>query len=52
MRKLDPQKLAKLTSFNDELDEKYGVPGSTSREQFDEESLAWFYGNMLREQRK
>ncbi len=52
MRKLDPEKLAKLTSFNDELDEKYGTPGTPSREQFDEESLAWFYGNMLRERRK
>ncbi len=52
MRKLDPEKLAKLTSFNDELDEKYGTPGSPRREQFDEESLAWFYGNMLRERRK
>ncbi len=52
MRKLDPEKLATLTSFNDELDEKYGTPGSPSRELFDEESLAWFYGNMLRERRK
>ena len=52
MRKLDSEKLAKLTSFNDELDEKYGVQGSPGREQFDEESLAWFYGNMLRERRK
>lgn len=52
MRPLDPEKLAKLTSFNDELDEKYGVQGTTKREQFDEESLAWFYGNMLRERRK
>lgn len=52
MRKLNSEKLAKLSSFNDELDEKYGVQGSPEREQFDEESLAWFYGNMLRERRK
>lgn len=26
MRTLNPEKLAKLTSFNDELDEKYGKP--------------------------
>ena len=52
MRKLDPEKLVNLTSFNDELDDKYGVQGTPSREQFDEESLAWFYGNMLRERRK
>lgn len=52
MRKLNSEKLAKLTSFNDELDEKYGVQGTLSREQFDEESLTWFYGNILRERRK
>ena len=52
MRKLDPQKLASLTSFNDELDEKHGNLGSASRQQFDEKSIAWFYGNMLRERRK
>lgn len=52
MIKLNSEKLAKLTSFNDELDEKYGVQGTLSREQFDEESLAWFYGNILRERRK
>ena len=52
MRKLNPEKLAELTSFNDELDKKYGLQGTPSREQFDEESLAWFYGNMLRERRK
>ena len=27
-------------------------PALPSREQFNEESLAWFYGNMLRERRK
>lgn len=52
MIKLNSEKLAKLTSFNDELDEKYGVQGTMSREQFDEESLTWFYGNILRERRK
>ncbi|MCM1484222.1 MAG: helix-turn-helix transcriptional regulator [Muribaculaceae bacterium] len=52
MRQLNREKLAKLTSFNDELDEKYGVQGTPGREQFDEKSLAWFYGNMLRERRK
>lgn len=52
MRTLNPEKLAKLTSFNDELDEKYGKPGTSGRELFDEESIAWFYGNMLRERRK
>lgn len=52
MRKIDPEKLAKLSTANSTLDEKYGAPGTTTREQFNEESLAWFYGNMLRERRK
>jgi hypothetical protein len=47
MRKLDPQKLAKLPTFNEQLDKKYGKPGSDERNRFDEESLTWFYGNML-----
>lgn len=52
MRQLNAEKLAQLTSFNDELDAKYGKYGTPKRERFDEESLAWFYGNMLRERRK
>lgn len=52
MRQLNPEKLAVLSSFNDELDELHGKPGTSSRQQFDEDSLAWFYGNMLRERRK
>jgi len=52
MRQLDPKKLAELSTFNDELDELYGKQGSQEREKFDEEALAWFYGNMLRERRR
>jgi hypothetical protein len=47
IRQLDPQKLAKLPTFNEQLDKKYGKPGSDERNRFDEESLTWFYGNML-----
>lgn len=52
MRQLDPKKLANLSSFNDRLDETYGKPGSSQREQFNEDAIAWFYGNMLRERRR
>lgn len=52
MRNIDPQKLAGLHTVNEMLNEKYGELGTPSREQFNEESLAWFYGNMLRERRK
>lgn len=49
---MDMTKLAQLSTVNDMLDEKYGKLGTDSRERFNEESLAWFYGNMLRERRK
>ena len=52
MRQFNPEKLKSLSSFNDELDECYGIQGSPERDLFDEQSLAWFYGNMLRERRK
>lgn len=52
MKQLDPAKLAKLPTMNAQLDEKYGKPGTESREEFHEEALTWFYGNMLRERRK
>ena len=52
MRAMDPDKLATLNTANQMLDDKYGKLGTSSREQFNEDSLAWFYGNMLRERRK
>lgn len=52
MRVIDPHKLERLNTANQLLDEKYGELGTLSREQFNEESIAWFYGNMLRERRK
>ena len=52
MRQINPEKLAKFSTANSTLDEKYGVQGTSPREKFNEESLAWFYGNMLRERRK
>ena len=52
MRKINEDKLAKLSTTNQMLDEKYGKHGEDSRNEFDEQSLAWFYGNMLKERRK
>lgn len=52
MSTIDINKLQQLTTANEDLDKKYGCPGTASREQFNEESVAWFYGNMLRERRK
>lgn len=52
MRKIDETKLAKLSTTNNMLDDKYGTHGTETRNEFDEQSLAWFYGNMLKERRK
>ena len=52
MIKLDENKLSKLTNGTDHLDEKYGKKGSVSREEFDAKSLAWYYAELLRDERK
>ena len=52
MRKIDETKLAKLSTTNKMLDDKYGTHSTETRNDFDEQSLAWFYGNMLKERRK
>lgn len=52
MRQINIDKLSKLPTFNQVLDAEFGVKGTETRNQFDEEALAWFYGNMLKERRK
>ena len=52
MRKLDMNKVSQLPTANQMLDEKYGKHGTPERAEVDEEALAWFYGNLLRERRK
>lgn len=52
MRNLNMDKISKLPTYNQHLDEKYGELGTTLREEFNEESISWFYGNMLKERRK
>ena len=52
MIQIDETKLAKLSTTNQMLDEKYGVHGTNTRNEFDEQSIALFYGNMLKERRK
>ena len=51
MIKIDENKLAKLSTTNKMLDDRYGIHGTDTRNEFDEQSLAWFYGNMLKERR-
>lgn len=52
MRHLDPEKIAKLPTFNQQLDEEYGERGSATREEFHEQSLTWYYGQLLRDRRR
>ena len=52
MIQLDPDKIAKLPTFNQQLDEEYGKPGTPKREEFHEEALSWYYGQLLRERRR
>lgn len=50
--KLDEKKVAKLKTTNQLLDEKYGEHGTATREKFNENAMAWYYGDILRERRK
>ena len=52
MIQLDEEKLAKLPTANDLLDEKYGSDGTTERVEFNAKAIAWYYGTLLRDRRK
>ncbi|MCM1170486.1 MAG: helix-turn-helix domain-containing protein [Bacteroides sp.] len=51
MKTINPEKLAELPTFNQRLEAEYGKIGTPQRNKFDEESIAWFYGSLLRERR-
>ena len=51
--KLNWEKIKQEThSANDELDKKYGKHGTDTREQFNSEALAYYYGELIKETRK
>ena len=52
MTQLDQNKLATLKTFNQELNNKYGNAGTPIRENFHEEALTWYYGQLLRNRRR
>ena len=52
MREFDESKLAKLHTAGELLDKKYGEAGTESRTAFHEKSIAWYYGEILRDRRK
>ena len=44
--------MKKLTSFERHLDKQYGKKGTTKRDKFESDSLAFRLGEMLKEERK
>lgn len=50
---LDVEKLKQeLPTMNDFLNQKYGKLGSVTRENFNAEALAYYYGELIKEKRK
>ncbi len=52
MIKLDEQKLSKLHTSSERFDEKYGPKGSPTRKDFEARAEAYYYAEILKEQRK
>lgn len=52
MLKFNEEKLAKLRTFDDVLQEKYGEPDSETRKDFDARAKAWYYAELLKDERK
>lgn len=49
---LNMEKLKGLPTANEMLDEKYGKKGTSSRAEFEARAQAWYYAELLREERK
>ena len=49
---INPEKLKAMPSVNEMLNEKYGEKGTASRTEFDAKAQAWYYAELLREERK
>ena len=52
MKKLDEKKLAPLKTGSQHLTEKYGEIGTPSREELEAKAKAWYYAELLRDERK
>lgn len=52
MRKLNEEKLEKLPTFNQQLNDECGRQGTPARDEFHEEALSWYYGQILRSRRQ
>lgn len=52
MMKLDMNKLAGLKTFDDHLQERYGDENSPERKEFEAKAKAWYYAELLKDERK
>ena len=52
MKKLDMNKLNNLRSFDSYLDEQYGKENSVERKEFEAKAKAWYYAELLKDERK
>lgn len=52
MIKISEEKWAQLPKIEDRLDKKYGPEGSPSRKEFQAKAEAWYYAELLRDERK
>lgn len=52
MIKIDEKKLAALKTGSQHLIEKYGERGTPKREEFEAKARAWYFAEILRDERK
>lgn len=52
MIKLDENKLAGLTTFDKVIEEKYGNKDCAQRKDFDAKAKAWYFAELLKDERK
>ena len=52
MIKISEEKWAKLPQIDDRLTEKYGPVGSPQRKEFQAKAEAWYFSELLRDERK
>ena len=50
--KISEEKRAKLPQIDDRLTQRYGPVGSPSRKEFQAKAEAWYYAELLRDERK
>lgn len=52
MLKIDTNKLAGLKTFDDHLKERHGEKNSSERKEFEAKAKAWYYAELLKDERK